>query len=188
MAPPPVAVASAVPAVEAVSRMRELRTSAAIVLDDASHLTGIVTGQDVVRRFEGGAQPVTAIMSAPVLTVHTDDHLYQAVGFMRRHRLGHMPVVDGQGAVVGMLELHDALAVVAGQMVEDIDRLTHEDSMAGLAEVKSAISAWISGAGTLSASSRSASHTCAAMVNASWPINCVPESPRRQPATGPSRC
>ena len=139
MAPPPVAVASAVPAVEAVSRMRELRTSAAVVLDDASHLTGIVTEQDVVRRFEGGAQPVTAIMSAPVLTVRTDDHLYQAVGFMRRHRLRHMPVVDGQGAVVGMLELHDALAVVAGPMVEDIDRLTHEDSMAGLAEVKAAI-------------------------------------------------
>ena len=188
MAPPPLAVASAVPAVEAVSRMRELRASAAVVLDDASHLTGIVTEQDVVRRFEGGVQPVTAIMSAPVLTVRTDDHLYQAVGFMRRHRLRHMPVVDGQGAVVGMLELHEALAVAAGPMVEDIDRLTHEDSMAGLAEVKSAISAWISGAGTLSASSRSASHFCASMVNASWPINCVPGSPRRQPATGPSRC
>ena len=37
MAPPPVAVASGVPAVEAVSRMRELRASAAVVLDDASH-------------------------------------------------------------------------------------------------------------------------------------------------------
>ena len=57
---------------------------------------------------------------------------------MRRHRLRHMPVVDGAGALVGMLDLHDALAVAAGPLVEDIDRLTHEDSLAGLAEVKAA--------------------------------------------------
>ena len=37
-----------------------------------------------------------------------------------------------------MLELHEALAVAAGPLVEDIDRLTHEDSLAGLAEVKAA--------------------------------------------------
>ena len=36
---------------------------------------------------------------------------------MRRHRLRHMPVVDGAGAVVGMLELHEALAVAAGPLV-----------------------------------------------------------------------
>ena len=37
-----------------------------------------------------------------------------------------------------MLELHAALEVAAGPLVEDIDRLTHEDSLAGLAEVKAA--------------------------------------------------
>ena len=114
------------------------RASAAIVLDGADRIAGIVTEQDVVRRFTGEGQPVSALMTTPVLTVRADDQLYRAVGFMRRHRLRHMPVVDGAGALVGMLHLHDALAVAAGPLVGDIDRLTHEDSLAGLAEVKAA--------------------------------------------------
>jgi CBS domain-containing protein len=139
MAPPPVAVAAVTPAVDAVDRMARAAASAAVVLDGVGRLAGIVTEQDVVRRFPGVGQPISAIMTAPVLAVRAGDQLYRAVGFMRRHRLRHMPVVDGEGnAVVGMLELHEALAVAAGPMVEDIDRLTHEDSMAGLAEVKAA--------------------------------------------------
>jgi CBS domain-containing protein len=140
MAPPPVALAAVTPAVEAVDRMARAGASAAVVLDGLGRLAGIVTEQDVVRRLAGVGQPVSAIMTAaPVLTVRADDQLYRAVGFMRRHRLRHMPVVDGEGtAVVGMLELHEALAVAAGPMVEDIDRLTHEDTMAGLADVKAA--------------------------------------------------
>ena len=83
---------------------------------DGGGLAGIVTEQDVLRRLKGAEQPVEAIMTAPVLTVRADDQLYRAIGFMRRHRLRHMPVVDGQGAVVGMLELHEALAVAAGPL------------------------------------------------------------------------
>ncbi|HEX6012074.1 MAG TPA: DUF294 nucleotidyltransferase-like domain-containing protein [Geminicoccaceae bacterium] len=139
MAPPPVAVAPGTPAAEVVRRMAEECASAAVVLDAARHPRGIVTEQDVVRRFAaGGKQPVEALMSAPVLTIRAEDHLHEAVGFMRRHHLRHMPVVDAGGALVGMLHLHDALAVAAGAMVEDIDRLTREDSMEGLAEVKAA--------------------------------------------------
>jgi CBS domain-containing protein len=138
MAPPPVAVALGTPAVEVVRRMARAGASAAVVVDEADRILSIVTEQDVVRRFMGGEQPVTDIMTSLVLTVRADDQLYRAVGFMRRNRLRHMPVVDGEGAVVGMLELHEALAVAAGPMVEDIDRLTHEDSFEGLAEVKAA--------------------------------------------------
>ena len=137
MAPPPVTVPIGAMAAEVVQRLRDRRASAAVVVADG-RLAGIVTEQDVVRRCEGGDQPVTAVMTAPVLTVPADELLYRAVGLMRRHRLRHMPVVEGQGAVVGMLELHEGLAVAAGRMLENIDRLTHEDSLDGLAEVKAA--------------------------------------------------
>ena len=77
-------------------------------------------------------------MNSPVRTIRVDDHLYEAIGYMRRHRRPHLPVVDGRGDLVGMLELHAALEVAAGPLVDDIDRLTHEDSLVGLAEVKTA--------------------------------------------------
>ena len=138
MGPPPVTIPDRVSAVQAVGKLAEAHASAAIVVDEAGRLAGIVTEQDVVRRLLGGDQPVEAIMTAPVLTVRADDQLYRAIGLMRRHRLRHMPVVDAEGVVVGMLELQQALAAAAGPLVDDIDRLTHEDSFAGLAQVKAA--------------------------------------------------
>jgi len=138
MAPPPVAVALESGAADVIRRMAATAASAALVIGPDAGILGIVTEQDVVRRFAGGDQPVKAIMTAPVLTVRAGDHLYEAIGFMRRHRLRHMPVVDGHGVPVGMLDLHDALAVAAGPLLADIDRLTHEDSLTGLAEVKAA--------------------------------------------------
>ena len=125
-------------AAEVVRRMAQAGASAAVVIGEDRRILGIVTEQDVVRRFAGRDQPVQAVMSSPVLTIRVDNHLYEAIGYMRRHRRRHLPVVDGQGDLVGMLELHAALEVAAGPLVEDIDRLTHEDSMAGLAEVKAA--------------------------------------------------
>ena len=93
----------------------------------------------MVRRFTGGDQPVAAIMTAPVLTVGADDHLYRGG---RLHAAAsaapHAGGGRGRAPSSGMLELHEALAVAAGPLVEDIDRLTHEDSLAGLAEVKAA--------------------------------------------------
>jgi len=141
MAAPPLVVALAETAAATVARMAAVGASAAVVVDAASTIRGILTEQDVVRRIacrEIGGQPVEALMTQPVLHVRHDDHLYQAIGFMRRHRLRHMPVVDGAGALAGMIFLHDALAVAAGPFIDDIERLTHEDSFEGLKAVKAA--------------------------------------------------
>src|SRR5262249_42867209 len=135
---PPVQLRCDARAGDLVRKLREGRASAAVVVDPLGKLIGIITEQDIVQRLAGEDQSVAALMSSPVLTVREDDLLYRAVGFMRRCRLRHMPVVDDRDALVGLLELHDALAVAAGPLVEDIDRLTHEDSLDGLAEVKAA--------------------------------------------------
>lgn len=141
MVEPPVVVPLGSTAAETVARMAATRASAAIVTGSDGTIRGILTEQDVVRRIACrriGDQPIDGLMTRPVLTIRADDQLYQAIGFMRRKRLRHMPVVDEAGRLVGMLFLHDALAVATGHLVEQIDRLTHEDSMAGLAQVKAA--------------------------------------------------
>jgi signal-transduction protein with cAMP-binding, CBS, and nucleotidyltransferase domain len=141
LAPPPVVVQPQDPAQDAVARMVQTRASAAAVVDGHGRILGILTERDVVARIACrriGEQPVEGLMTRPVLTVRDEDPLYAAIGFMRRHRLRHMPVVDAAGRLVGMLYLHEALAVAAGPLVEDIDRLTHEDSFEGLREVKAA--------------------------------------------------
>ena len=57
---------------------------------------------------------------------------------MRRLGLRHMPVVDGAGRPAGMLDLHEALAAASATMVAQIDRLTQESSIEGLAHTKQA--------------------------------------------------
>lgn len=141
MAAPPVVVTPTATAAEVVARMAAERASAAVVVDAGQAIRGILTEQDIVRRIACrgiGGDPVGGLMTPSVITVRVDNHLYEAIGLMRRHRLRHMPVVALSGELVGMLYLHDALAVAAGPLVDDIDRLTHEDTLAGLAEVKSA--------------------------------------------------
>ena len=137
----PVVVPGDLAALEVVARMTDARASAAVVLDADQRIAGILTEQDVTRKIAGrpiGDHPIAALMTRPVATVSTEQPLYEAIGFMRRLRLRHMPVVDGQGHLAGMLYLHDALAAASTQLVEQIDRLTHETTLGGLREVKAA--------------------------------------------------
>lgn len=141
MAPPPLTVPLDEPVAQVVAAMGRVKATAAVVTTPGGGIAGIVTEQDVVRRI--ACQPcdglvAAEVMTASVLTVLDEHPLYIAIGFMRRHRLRHMPVVDANDRLVGMLALHEALAVANGLLMDDIDHLTHEDTLEGLAEVKAA--------------------------------------------------
>jgi signal-transduction protein with cAMP-binding, CBS, and nucleotidyltransferase domain len=139
MAPPPLVVAADASCASVVRALTEARSTAAVVVAPNGALLGIVTEQDVARRIacrDVAGQPIAGFMTSPVRTVDVAAPLYTAIGLMRRCRLRHMPAVGPDGQTVGMLDLHEALAV--GPLAADIDRLTHEDTLAGLAGVKAA--------------------------------------------------
>ena len=134
-------VNTAATCVTALEAMAKGNASAVVVTDGNGAALGIVTERDVVRRpeFRDAPQtPVSAVMSSPVQAIDIDDFLYQAIGRMRRARLRHMPVVDAGGRVIGLLDLHTAYEASIGDMVDLIDRLTHEETIDGLAQVKDA--------------------------------------------------
>ncbi len=117
------------------------KASCAIVVDAAGRPVGIVTEQDIARRIAyrvPGETPLEAVMTSPVMTIARGDYLYHGISRMRRHRLRHMPVVERDGRLVGMLYLHDALAIAAERLMGQIDRLSHEGTIDGLKEVKAA--------------------------------------------------
>ncbi|MDX6749580.1 putative nucleotidyltransferase substrate binding domain-containing protein [Geminicoccaceae bacterium 1502E] len=141
MGPPPLSVAPGTPVAELVARMTASGAGEAVVVDADGSILGILTEQDVTRRVACrgvGGQPVEAFMSAPVRSVEVDRHLYEAIGYMRRHGLRHLPVADARGRPLGMLHLDAALGRAAGPLAEHIDRLTHEGDLPGLARVKAA--------------------------------------------------
>lgn len=106
--------------------------SALPVVDEGGVLKGIVTESDLLARAEfkpGGpngtshkariysklesASPLTAadVMTSPVVTVRPEATLADTARLMRARRLRRLPVLDGVGALVGMVSQVDLLKV-----------------------------------------------------------------------------
>ena len=115
--------------------------SCAVVVDAEDRPIGVITMQDIARRITyrvPGDTRVESVMTHPILTIARRDYLYHAIARMRRNRLRHMVVVDRSGRLAGLIDLLDALAVAASRLMRQIDRLTHEGTIEGLKEVKTA--------------------------------------------------
>lgn len=126
---------------DVVARMRETNADHAVIVDQDGCPKGIVTEHDLVQRVrleQPAKSPVADVMSAPVRTIAAHEYLYHGIAAMFRHQMRHMPVVDETGRPVGILHLHTALAVAAAQMTEQIELLTHYETLAGMAQTKSA--------------------------------------------------
>jgi signal-transduction protein with cAMP-binding, CBS, and nucleotidyltransferase domain len=139
MGPKPVEVARTASIGEAVNSMAQAGSRMAIVIDTSGRPVGILTEQDVVRRVAWRAmpdQPVEEVMTAPIVTISTDDHLLNAITAMRRHRLSHVPVIDGTGRLAGLLALHDVLSSLSGWVRGLTDQLAQDETLDGLKRVK----------------------------------------------------
>jgi signal-transduction protein with cAMP-binding, CBS, and nucleotidyltransferase domain len=141
MRPAPPTIAEGTSCGELVRIVADAAASSAIVVDGARRVRGIVTERDITRRIAFRAAPETPaerVMTAPVQTIEDGDYLYHAIARMRRGGLRHMPVVNAAGALVGVLNLHDALSDASAQLMDQIDRLTHEGTLDGLQAIKAA--------------------------------------------------
>ncbi|MEA3409918.1 MAG: DUF294 nucleotidyltransferase-like domain-containing protein [Pseudomonadota bacterium] len=137
----PVAVPPEASTAGVVDAMRESGGSSVVVLGTDGAPAGILTERDVVRRLafqDVAAEPVAGFMSSPVHTIQESDYLFHAIASMRRLNLRHMPVLDATGRLSGLLHLHRALADASCPLMQQIDVLTHEATMEGLAKVKNA--------------------------------------------------
>jgi CBS-domain-containing membrane protein/nucleotide-binding universal stress UspA family protein len=124
------------PLAEVVELLVRRRLKAVPVLDEG-RVVGIITGGDLLQRAGMGlrlsvqrslppaelaaqlrelaAQQKTAadVMSQPVITVRADAKVSDAVALMTRERVKRLPVVDEQGALVGIVSRLDVLAAAA---------------------------------------------------------------------------
>lgn len=86
---------------------------------EGGDLVGIVTTSDLLARLvrgpdtvEGRGPPVAEVMTRDLLTAHADDRLLDAVAKMSQHHVRHLPVVDGDGRLLGILGDRDARVAV----------------------------------------------------------------------------
>jgi CBS domain-containing protein len=104
---------------EALSIMAENGIRHLPVVDDEGHLLGIVAQQDVVRELglvqaAGGVRGdarIRDVMSAPAWRATPGMPAHQAAQLMIEQKVGALPVVDGNGAVIGILTETDFVEI-----------------------------------------------------------------------------
>jgi len=102
-------------------RMLAERVGAMAVVDKGK-LVGIVSERDVVirvvvERRDPGTTRVGDIMTSNVVTAHEGMTVYEALRKMDDGNFRHLPLVDGAGAVIGMLSVSHLLS----RRVEELD-------------------------------------------------------------------
>ncbi len=72
---------------------------------------------------------VGAIMSHPVTTVQPDHSIHFAISLMRAQRIRHLPVVDGEHRLVGLVTQRDLLSAESSLLSAPFDALHSEESL-----------------------------------------------------------
>lgn len=120
--------------VEAAQLMRTHHVGDLVVVeskDGRRQPVGIVTDRDiVVEVVAAGVNPdalkVGDIMGPEVATVRESEGLFEALRHMRDKGVRRMPVVNREGALVGILTLDDLLELFAEEMTELAKLVSHE--------------------------------------------------------------
>ncbi|HKI35250.1 MAG TPA: KpsF/GutQ family sugar-phosphate isomerase [Gemmataceae bacterium] len=100
----------------AQARRRGRRTGAVMLTGADGRLCGLFTDSDVVRLIEQGRDgaldcPIKEVMTADPLTVEQGSRLLEAVEVMRGHKISELPVVDGAGRPVGLIDITDLIGL-----------------------------------------------------------------------------
>lgn len=105
----PVTLSEDATAGDALAIMREHKIGGIPVTDNAGKLVGIVTNRDL--RFEKhAARPIAELMTSENLIVTEDgSDLSKAEQILREYRIEKLPVVDGEGKLVGLITYRDII-------------------------------------------------------------------------------
>jgi CBS domain-containing protein len=111
----------------AISRLTEHRIGAIIVLDDAGNLCGILSERDIVRwaaqNEDVFAQPVSRVMTRDVVVGLPQDDMMSVAHVMTERRFRHLPIVDDDGKVIGMISIGDVMKAQRDEYRGEIDTL-----------------------------------------------------------------
>jgi arabinose-5-phosphate isomerase len=92
------------------------RTGATMLVDSADRLTGIFTDSDLARLFEQHRDnaldsPIRSVMTVNPLQVAHGSMMSEAVVLMAQRKISELPVVDGDGRPIGLIDVTDVVGL-----------------------------------------------------------------------------
>ena len=112
---------------ELVSLLSDHNLGAVLVSPDGATILGIVSERDVVRRLAAGAEfvngPVSAIMTSDVFSCSPNDTVQSSMAAMTERRIRHLPVVDEQQQLTGIVSIGDLVKSQISELQFERDQL-----------------------------------------------------------------
>jgi len=114
---------------DAAALLAQQRIGAVVVSSDGRRPDGILSERDIVRQLgRNGAsvlsQPVSEFMTAQVQTCSPGDDAITVMERMTQGRFRHMPVLNDEGCMVGVISIGDAVSGRLKELAAEKDALT----------------------------------------------------------------
>ena len=121
----PVAVSPETSVADTIRRMLEAGVGAVAVVDSERVMAGIFTERDVLKRValsgkDPAATPVREMMTTPVEMATELTGEAEALAVMLERHYRHLPVVDNQGRLLGMLSIRHVLEARIDDLVQQL--------------------------------------------------------------------
>lgn len=130
---PPICVGVAATVSEAVAAMNEHHTGCVLVERDG-RLAGIFTERDILTRvvfqLEDRNMPVASVMTADPESLEPNSSIAYALNKMSVGGYRHIPVVDGEGKVQGVVSVRDLVDFLVEMFPTNVLNLPPNPSMA----------------------------------------------------------
>lgn len=114
---------------EAVKMLSERRIGAIVVSDDGKKPQGILSERDIVHHL--GARgpgvlstPIKEVMTRDVQTCTVGDDALAVLERMTQGRFRHLPVIDGNGDMLGVVSIGDAVSGRLKELAAEKEALT----------------------------------------------------------------
>ena len=110
-----------------LDRLAEHNIGALVVSQDGTTINGIVSERDIVRKLRGVDDPrsltVDSIMTGDVITCTPDDTVTDLMKLMTERRFRHVPILDEDGHLAGVVSIGDAVKFRMAQLEFERDQL-----------------------------------------------------------------
>lgn len=118
---------------DAAKKMKELNYGAALVTENGK-LSGIFTERDLLMKIAAQGKEISGVkladvMTSPVKTAHIDDTVYDSMRRMSQGRFRHLPVVDNNGEITGLISQGDFVAITWYQLFQQLKTQTKSSFM-----------------------------------------------------------
>lgn len=112
---------------QAIRAMLDRHVGAVAVLDENQKVAGIFTERDVLRRLSAsgrdpGQTAIREVMTTPVEMATLDTTPGQALATMVERHYRHLPIVDDDGRLLGMLSIRNVLQARIDTLTRQLDK------------------------------------------------------------------